>query len=281
MAIDGKITDLTRGVYRRVYAGATTGERINKASDAAEVLFWRLHMIADDFGNFPAKPSLIKSYALPEKDIWNKARISKHLTELDNITNTAGGKLISLYSVGSDNYGHIVGFEITQPAGRNGKRVMRYPGESGCIQIHPDSSGLCSSHLRPDTDTDTESDTESDYHSDTHSDTDTEYQDQDSDSSKKYLNSNSGSASASREPSRQKWLLAVSRMWSLETKQKNADHTSCERLFEDVIWPEGCRDGPSRYNRAMALIPMAGRNGKNKMAYYTGRLRKELKGATL
>jgi hypothetical protein len=50
--IEGITVDLVRGVYCRIYASATKGRRINSVSIMAELLFWRLHLIADDFGAF-------------------------------------------------------------------------------------------------------------------------------------------------------------------------------------------------------------------------------------
>ena len=51
--------DLTRGSYRRVYAGFIAGKRICKLSMLAEAFFWRLHAVADDFGNCVGDPALL------------------------------------------------------------------------------------------------------------------------------------------------------------------------------------------------------------------------------
>jgi len=53
------IVDMTKGVYRRIYSSATRDRRINQLSLAAELLYWRLHCVADDFGSFEADPYLL------------------------------------------------------------------------------------------------------------------------------------------------------------------------------------------------------------------------------
>ncbi|HEX2972656.1 MAG TPA: hypothetical protein VHP11_10005 [Tepidisphaeraceae bacterium] len=126
--------DLTRGVYRRIYSGATRGRRINSVSPLAELLFWRLHLVADDFGAFEADPYLIQCSALPLRRTITEGQIADALGEL------AGARLVELYQVHGEAYGRIVGFEDFQPAPRNGRRIKRYPlpdGDSGGIQVNP------------------------------------------------------------------------------------------------------------------------------------------------
>lgn len=156
--------DLTRGISRRIYSGARMGRRINRVSIGAEFLFWRLHMVADDFGNFLADPALIRSEAFPRRDI-PLSDIEGWLRELTDVD------LIRSYEADGDSFGHIVDFLLLQPCGRNGRRVRRFaaspheveelescasdepsddcesglvrvnPGESGCIQTSPGESG--------------------------------------------------------------------------------------------------------------------------------------------
>lgn len=150
--------DMKRGVYRRIYAGFLEGKRINHVSARSEMAFWRLLVLADDYGNFPADPMLLRVKAFPRRQITAKA-VSEILAELSNPE--PYGPLITLYKVGAEPYGHIVGFVDLQPGGRNGKRYERFPanphseaknegrvnpGESGCIQVNPGVPGKASAH---------------------------------------------------------------------------------------------------------------------------------------
>ncbi|MCC6660674.1 MAG: hypothetical protein IT437_07280 [Phycisphaerales bacterium] len=152
--------DLTRGVYRKVYQGFVTGRRINKVSVEAEALFWRLNVIADDFGTFPADALLCKNLAAPLRD-WSPAQVDTMLVELE------AQRLITLFAHGNDFYGSICQFIVNQPAGRSGRRIKRWPdpGDEGSkpskppkhgknkVRGNPGESGGVSSS---DTDTDTE-----------------------------------------------------------------------------------------------------------------------------
>src|SRR4051812_45421622 len=112
--LDG--VDLTRGIYRRIYGGATKGRRINSVSMLAELLFWRLHCVADDYGAFDADPYLLRIVALPLRQEVTDALVARSLDELESAA------LVRLYSIGRDRYGVIANFTELQPANRNGKR---------------------------------------------------------------------------------------------------------------------------------------------------------------
>lgn len=148
------VTDLTRGVYRRIYSGFITGQRINKLSLNAEAWFWRVMATADDFGNAPADPDLCRAATAGRRSVTSK-QIAGWLKEMKTVG------LITLYRAKGEWFLHIVGFEESQPAGKNGKRIMRYavPDESGCIQVNPDESSA-SQASDNDTEDDNDSDTE-------------------------------------------------------------------------------------------------------------------------
>ncbi len=135
MSQDPSITDLTRGVYRRLYSGFIKGQRINKLSLSAEAWFWRVLAAVDDLGNAEADPELCRSATAGRRVVTTK-QVSSWLTEMKK----AG--LISLYKAKGEWYLHVIGFEENQPAGKNGKRIQRVPvpGESGCIRVNPDVS---------------------------------------------------------------------------------------------------------------------------------------------
>jgi len=135
------VIDLQHGIFRRIYAAAVSGQRINRVNMQAECLFWRLHMIADDFGNFDADVDLVRAYALPKRRGLGPRTIERWLTQLID----AG--LIVLYEDQGDRLGHIVGFLHMQPRNRSGRRVRRihaWPGEAAeeAGESPPEDDGL-------------------------------------------------------------------------------------------------------------------------------------------
>lgn len=139
---DDAVTDLTRGVYRRLYAGFIKGQRINKLSLQAEAWFWRVFAVADDFGNCEAEPELLKDATKGRRKVTTK-QIERWLNEMEAVG------LVSFYFNKAERYLHIYKFEQTQPAGKNGKRLKRFPlpGESDGIQMNPELSSA--SHSDP------------------------------------------------------------------------------------------------------------------------------------
>lgn len=136
-----KTTDLTLGIYRRIYSGFVTGRRINSVSVDAEAFFWRLHAVADDFGNLPLSPIILKGIAAPLRG-WLACDIERMVKEL------IGANLITTYESNRDTYGHIEGWDVRQPAPRNGRRVKKWPfnpnemgnpGESEAIPMQKDA----------------------------------------------------------------------------------------------------------------------------------------------
>lgn len=130
-----------RGPYRRLFCAFPTSKRFNQLPEDAELLFWRLVVTADDYGNLRGEPALVRCVCLPLRD-WPVERITAALDAL-----VVSG-LISRYTDGTDDYLHVEQFEERQ-ATKNGKRYQLHPrpntiqidpDSSGCIQVHPDSS---------------------------------------------------------------------------------------------------------------------------------------------
>jgi hypothetical protein len=112
--------DLTKGLYRRIYAGFITGKRISAVSMECEAFFWRLHAVVDDFGNYHGDAALIRGATQGRRDFTVK-QIERWVDEMGSI------KLLGTYESGGDSYIHILGFCLMQPAGRNGRRIRRFP----------------------------------------------------------------------------------------------------------------------------------------------------------
>lgn len=112
--------DMTKGVYRKVYAGYLWGERISSVTLMVEAWFWRLHAIADDFGNLSGDPARMATEA------GGRRRISPKQAQSMTDDLLAVG-LVTRYETDGAKYIHIVGFEDRQPANRNGSRIQRHP----------------------------------------------------------------------------------------------------------------------------------------------------------
>lgn len=142
---DNKLTikDLTRGIFRRLYAGFIHGKRINSVSIGAEHWFWRLIAVADDFGNFRAGHENLRIEASPKRKVTAR-QVGEWMAEL------VGANLIVLYDADGDPFGHVVQFVELQPEfrGANGKgkrtrRVPEWQGETlgSTEQVDPDYPG--------------------------------------------------------------------------------------------------------------------------------------------
>jgi hypothetical protein len=115
---------------------------MNAVSLEAEAWFWRVHAIADDFGNLPGSLPLLRAYAAPLRNMVD-ADAKKLTDELLSVG------LIGVYEVENEVFIHVDQFERRQPAGKNGKRVQKYPTPSGGIQVNPgESRGILASDGR-------------------------------------------------------------------------------------------------------------------------------------
>jgi hypothetical protein len=143
---DEQETDLTRGLYRRQYAGFLKGRRINSVSLEAEAWFWRVHAVADDFGNAEAEPTLLHAATVGRRAGVTVEIVSDYMAEL------LARDLVRSYVENDEPYLHITGFLDRQPAGRNGKRVRRVPGspwdDEGDQPVHPGGKGKQPDHPR-------------------------------------------------------------------------------------------------------------------------------------
>lgn len=146
------VVDMQRGVYRKIYSGFIWGERICSVSMEAEAWFWRIHGVADDFGNLPGESKRLAIEAGGGRTI-DPAKAAKWTAEL------VRARLVVWYN--EDRNLHIVGFESMQPAGRNGRKIKKVPmhppecedgnpGESKAIQGDPGASeGIRGNYVPP------------------------------------------------------------------------------------------------------------------------------------
>jgi len=146
--------DMTEGIYRRIYAGFLTGKRINAVSLEAEAWFWRLHALADDYGNLHGSIRMLANLAAPRRDLPT-AKVEALCRELEK------AQLIAAYEVDGEAYFNIIGFEKKQPAGRNGRRIRKVPGSLG----NPGESGIIRGSRSQSVSAHSDSDSDSDSHS--------------------------------------------------------------------------------------------------------------------
>ena len=139
--------DMTDGIYRRIYSGFVSNPKVNALTWQAEAWFWRLVVLADDYGNLSANWRHMAVNASPIREV--DAKQAKAWT-----LELVGARLVSLYEHDGLTYAHIHGFTRRQPANKNGRRIQRFPmnpdesacglgnpGESGGIQNNPGESG--------------------------------------------------------------------------------------------------------------------------------------------
>jgi hypothetical protein len=151
----GTTTDLTMGLYRRVYSGFLAGRRICSVSRDAECWFWRINAVVDDFGNAMADPILLHHATVGRRADVTAVDVEKWVAEL------VSAELVVFYEVDGEKYLHVIDFVERQPAGKNGRRIQRFPAppdESPGTPVNPGESGKVSA---PDTHTHTHTHTES------------------------------------------------------------------------------------------------------------------------
>lgn len=129
----------------RILRDWTDSKTISGLSWQGEVLFTRLIMKADDYGNFHADPQMIKSLCFPRKDDIRSAEIDRWLKELE------AAEIIRTYPAKGDVFLHITNFGQEQRL-RNTKR--KYPPEpehfANVGENMPQVAASCR-ELRPET----------------------------------------------------------------------------------------------------------------------------------
>lgn len=254
--------DMTKGVYRRLYSGFIRGKRINRVSIGAEAWFWRLHALADDFGNLEADPNSLHVDMAPRRRV-TRAQCTRWVNEL------VKEKLIRLYEVDGEHFIHIRDFLKYQPAGRNGKRIKKCdaPGESGGIRVHPEKSGCV---VRPET--------EDEKHS--HKHTETEKQTDAVDSPDSNPDDISCSSSLSRPRAQILFHDAIEPLFGRDggtrhpttSPQWQADQTCARRWFDDMF-PEGVPVDRGKFDRIETLCKQA-RQKNRPMAWLTDKIKR-------
>lgn len=107
---------------RRSFRDTTRSQKINALKEfGAEVLFYRLMMRADCYGNFYGTPALVRAECFPLKENVRTADIARWMTELSTPASIDAGEqtsqnptpLIRMYEAGGKPYLHILNFGQT------------------------------------------------------------------------------------------------------------------------------------------------------------------------
>lgn len=139
---------------RIIKESALDSEDLDTLSNSGERLFWRLILVADDYGRFEATPQVVKARCFPRRvDTMRTNEVEKAMKELSPL-------LVRFYSVGGRQYGCFLNWEKHQGSPRAKKSKFPDP-PTEIEQNQPDS--ICK-HLHanvpegPNTNTDTNSD---------------------------------------------------------------------------------------------------------------------------
>ena len=128
---------------RIIRESALTSATLYRLSDGAERLFWRMTLVADDFGRFEADTQVLKSKCFP---LWPDAKMpAKRVIALYRELEMA--ELIGTYVVSGKHYGHFITWEKYQqrraasskfpdPAPDN---ACPHTDVGGCMRLRADS----------------------------------------------------------------------------------------------------------------------------------------------
>lgn len=287
--------DLTRGIYRKVWSGYLRGRRINKVSLEAEAMFFRMHALADDFGNLEADNLAVDAF--PRRRVSDE-QAAKWVHELVSVN------LIRRYYIDGIDHLHIEDFEQLQPAGRNGKRIKRVAGPDDADQTSPDQNdpdrgGGIQNHPEPDgSAVRPEYESEYEYQDENDNETEVEYEAQQSQMQpappgvsvaagsgsvgKIFLNhSGSDSVPLTRQKAKAVWQACAVRLIGMKDgsrhppgdRQYSSDVTCVARIFESV-WPEDRVDKPPGFDRSLKLAEQS-KSRRSPLAWLQAMLKKE------
>jgi len=125
--------DMQMGGHRYVYARWLDGRRINRVPLAAEALFLRMQLLADDHGNLRAEPFVLRSTAFPARPEVTVEETEAWLGSL------VENRLVVTYTVDGERYAHIRHFAHLQAnTGKQRHPLQRCPREPGTAE--PDAT---------------------------------------------------------------------------------------------------------------------------------------------
>src|SRR5690348_3653225 len=120
---------------RIIKESALDSEDLDRLSNGAERLFWRLVVVADDFGRFEASPQVVKARCFPRKvDTLRTGQVQTWMNEL-------APKLVRYYQVNGRQYGFFINWLSHQQKRANKSKFPEPPQleqnqhDSNCNQL--------------------------------------------------------------------------------------------------------------------------------------------------
>lgn len=126
---------------RYIRESCVTSLTLDNLSDGAERLFWRMTVIADDYGRFDADPRVLLGKCFPLKvGKWSPAKVEKWRGELAAVAPGEDVPLVWLYRIGQRIYGAFTNWKLHQRdrSGEANPPKPKFPGvEEGAILNAP------------------------------------------------------------------------------------------------------------------------------------------------
>jgi hypothetical protein len=137
---------------RMIRDSLLSSETLARLTHPAERLFWRLVVLADDFGRFHASPRYVRSAAMGLLKKVSPADIGRWLHELQGVG------AICLYTVNDRQYFHFVNWSRHQ---RLRAKQSKFPIHDESIRCHPRTSAdICRSEAEAEAEAETETETQ-------------------------------------------------------------------------------------------------------------------------
>lgn len=112
---------------RIIKESALDSEDLDKLSNGAERLFWRLVVVADDFGRFEGSPQVVKARCFPRKvDTLRTSEVQTWMNELEP-------SLVRFYHVNGRQYGFFINWLTHQQKRANKSKFPEPPVDNSPI----------------------------------------------------------------------------------------------------------------------------------------------------
>lgn len=95
---------------RYIKESCVTSLTLTPLSDGAERFFWRLTVVADDYGRFDANPMVLGGRCVPTLN-WSRKKVENCLVELNTIAPGDTEPLVELYQVRGRTYGYLTNWK--------------------------------------------------------------------------------------------------------------------------------------------------------------------------
>ncbi len=134
--VDGFVVNQKHGRYRRTYESFIDSRELAQVSLSAVAVYKMLEVKADDFGNLPGDPAVIRNLISGRRSDLGTEQIEQL------VGNLCHARVLVRYEAEGDKWLHIAGWLALQPKNKNGRRVRRFPAWQGEEAEMPDSDAL-------------------------------------------------------------------------------------------------------------------------------------------